>query len=146
MGEAMGRLMFKIMSGLHSGLYRASRGRIAGRVGKLDVLLLTTTGRKTGKPRTVPLLYKADGGGYAVIASKGGAADDPAWCVNLRASPAAQVDLGGKRVSVTAREAKGDERERLWRELADGYKGYDAYKEKTSREIPVFVLEPSPAE
>ena len=130
------------MSGLHSVLYRASRGRIAGHVGKLDVLLLTTTGRKTGKPRTVPLLYAHAGGGFVVIASKGGAAKDPAWCVNLRANPVGQVDLGGKRVPVKAREAEGEERDRLWRQMADGYQGYDGYEEKTSRRIPVFVLEP----
>jgi deazaflavin-dependent oxidoreductase (nitroreductase family) len=134
--------MFKLMSGLHSALYRASRGRIAGRVGKLDVLLLTTTGRKTGKPRTVPLLYTPAGSGYAVVASKGGAAEDPAWGVNLRANPDARVDLGGKSVRVKAREAEGEEYDRLWNQMAEGYKGYSGYKEKTSRRIPVFVLEP----
>ena len=135
--------MFKALSGLHNVLYRASRGRIAGRVGKLDVLLLTTTGRKTGKARTVPLLYAETAGGYAVVASKGGAELDPAWCVNLRANPVASVDLGGRRIAVKARETEGDERDRLWRQMADGYKGYDNYKEKTNRQIPVFVLEPN---
>jgi deazaflavin-dependent oxidoreductase (nitroreductase family) len=135
--------MFKVVSGVHSVLYRASRGRIAGRIGKLDVLLLTTIGRKTGKARTVPLLYTGTGGAYAVVASKGGAALDPAWCVNLRANPAALVDLGGKRIRIKARETEGDERERLWRQMADGYQGYENYKEKTSRQIPVFVLEPA---
>lgn len=138
----LGRLLFKLMSGLHSTLYRASRGRIAGHVGKLDVLLLTTTGRKTGKPRTVPLLYAPAGSGYAVVASKGGAAANPAWCVNLRANPAARVDLGGKTLPVKAREAEGEEYDRLWSQMAQGYKGYAGYKEKTSRRIPVFVLEP----
>ncbi len=135
--------MFKVVSGVHSVLYRASRGRIAGRIGKLDVLLLTTTGRKTGKPRTVPLLYTATGGAYAIVASKGGADLDPAWCVNLRANAAALAELGGRRVQVKARETEGDERDRLWSQMADGYKGYDNYKEKTSRQIPVFVLEPT---
>ena len=130
------------MSAVHSGLYRASRGRVAGRVGSLDVLLLTTTGRKTGKPRTVPLLYAEAGSGFAVIGSKGGAVHDPAWCVNLRANPAASVHLGGRQVPVKAREAEGDERDRLWRAMADRYKGYDGYREKTSRRIPVFMLEP----
>jgi F420H(2)-dependent quinone reductase len=134
--------MFKLLSGLHSALYRASRGRIAGRVGKLDVLLLTTTGRKTGKPRTVPLLYAPAGGGFAVIGSKGGAVENPAWVFNLRANPAAQVDLGDKRVAVKAREAEGEEYDQLWSQMVQGYKGYAGYKEKTSRRIPVFVLEP----
>jgi F420H(2)-dependent quinone reductase len=137
------RVLFKVLSGLHNVVYRTSRGRIAGRIGKLDVLLLTTTGRKTGKPRTVPLLYTETGAGYAVIASKGGAELDPAWCVNLRANPAALAELGGKRIRVKAREAEGDERDRLWRQMADGYHGYDNYQLKTSRQIPVFVLEPA---
>ena len=88
----MGRLLFKLMSGLHSALYRASRGRIAGRVGKLDVLLLTTTGRKTGKPRTVPLLYAPAGNGYAVVGSKGGAVERP----RLGAQPARESRRPGR--------------------------------------------------
>lgn len=111
-------------------------------MGKLDVLLLTTTGRKTGKPRTVPLLYAPAGGGYAVVASKGGAPADPAWCVNLRAHPAARVELGGKSVPVKAREAEGEEYGRLWSQMVQGYNGYAGYQEKTSRRIPVFLLEP----
>ena len=130
------------MSGVHSAVYRASRGKIAGRVGKLDVLLLTTTGRKTGKARTVPLLYSESATGYAVVGSKGGSELDPAWAVNLRANPVARVDLGGKQVAVKARETEGEERDQLWAAMADGYKGYDNYKQKTSRQIPVFVLEP----
>lgn len=138
----MGRLLFKLMSGVHSALYRASRGRIAGRVGKLDVLLLTTTGRKTAKPRTVPLLYAPAGNGYAVVGSKGGAAEHPAWVLNLRANPAVQIDLGGKQLAVKAREAEGEEYDQLWSQMTQGYKGYAGYKEKTSRRIPIFVLEP----
>jgi F420H(2)-dependent quinone reductase len=138
----VGRLLFKLVSGVHSALYRGSRGRIAGRVGKLDVLLLTTTGRKTGKPRTVPLLYTPAGNGYAVVGSKGGAPEDPAWALNLRATPAARVDLGGKQVTVKAREAEGEEYDRLWTQMAQGYTGYGGYKEKTTRRIPVFVLDP----
>ena len=143
LGDVLGRLLFKLVSGLHAALYRASRGKIAGRVGKLGVLLLTTTGRKTGKPRTVPLLYAAAGTGYTVIGSKGGAPADPAWVVNLRANPEARIDLGGRRIAVRAREAEGEERDRLWSAMADGYKGYDGYQEKTTRRIPIFVLEPA---
>jgi F420H(2)-dependent quinone reductase len=135
-------LKFRLASGLHRTIYRASRGKVAGHFGKLDVLLLTTTGRTSGKPRTVPLLYTRAGDGYAVIASMGGAPDDPAWCKNLRASPDAVVEIGGDRTPVRAREAEGDERERLWRAMTDGFGGYDGYQQKTSRRIPVFVLEP----
>jgi deazaflavin-dependent oxidoreductase (nitroreductase family) len=135
-------LKFRLISELHRRIYRASRGRVAGKVGKLGVLLLTTTGRKSGKPRTVPLLYTGAGDGYAVIASMGGAPDDPDWCKNLRASPHAVVEIGGDRIAVGTREAEGEERERLWRAMVDGYGGYDGYQRKTSRRIPVVVLEP----
>jgi deazaflavin-dependent oxidoreductase (nitroreductase family) len=135
-------LKFRLMSGLHRSIYRASRGRLLGRVGTLGVLLLTTTGRTSGKPRTVPLLYTAAGDGYAVIASMGGAPDDPAWCKNLRANPNAVVEIGGDRTPVSAREAEGDERERLWRAMADEFGGYDGYQRRTSRRIPVVILEP----
>ena len=135
-------LKFRLIAGLHRSIYRASRGKVAGSVGKLGVLLLTTTGRTSGKPRTVPLLYTGAGDGYAVIASMGGAPADPAWCKNLRANANAVVEIGGDRSVVRAREAEGDERERLWRAMADANSGYDGYQRKTSRRIPVFILEP----
>jgi deazaflavin-dependent oxidoreductase (nitroreductase family) len=134
-------LKFRLASGLHRSIYRASRGRVAGRLGKLGVLLLTTTGRTSGKLRTVPLLYTSAGDGYAVIASMGGAPVDPAWAKNLRANPDALVEIGGDRRAVRARETEGEERERLWRAMADAQRGYDGYQQKTSRRIPVFVLE-----
>jgi len=108
----------------------------------MPVLLLTTTGRKSGKPRTQPLAYTRAGEGYAVIASKGGAPRHPLWYLNLRANPLAQVTVGRQTEEVRAREAEGEERERLWRQLADVFPGYDKYALKTSRRIPVIVLEP----
>ena len=107
------------------------------------MLLLTTTGRKSGKARTSPLLYTPAGDGYAVIASKGGAPKHPLWYLNLQASPHAEVTVGRETRHVHARDAEGDERERLWRALADAYPGYDRYAQKTSRRIPVVVLEPA---
>ena len=109
----------------------------------MPVLLLTMTGRKSGRPRTQPLAYTRTTEGYAVIASKGGAAEHPLWYLNLRANPRAEVTVGRKTQKVRAREAAGDERERLWRQLADVYSGYDKYAQKTSRQIPVIVLEPA---
>ena len=111
--------------------------------GKLDVLLLTTTGRKTGKPRTVPLLYAPAGNGYAVIGSKGGAVERP----RVGAQPAREPRRPGRarrQAASQSKRAKPKARStsQLWNQMAQGYKGYAGYKEKTSRRIPVFVLEP----
>jgi deazaflavin-dependent oxidoreductase (nitroreductase family) len=118
-------------------------GKVGGKLVKASVLLLTTTGRKSGRPRTSPLLYMPAGdNGYMVIASKGGAPQHPLWYLNLQANPSAEVTIGRRTRHVRARDAQGEERERLWRSLADVYPGYDRYAQKTSREIPVVVLEP----
>jgi len=139
-------LRFRVFGGLHKGLYRLSGGR-AGMLGRVSILLLTTTGRRSGKPRTQPLSYARAGDGYAVIASKGGAPAHPLWYSNLRANPVAEVTVGRERLRVRARDAEGAERERLWRALADLFPGYDRYAAKTKRQIPVVVLEPvEPAE
>ena len=139
----MANLGFRILGGLHKRVYRLTGGKIGGRIGKLPVLLLTTIGRKSGRPRTQPLAYTRVGDGYAVIASKGGAAQHPLWYLNLRANPLAEVTVGRETRKVRARDAEGEERERLWRTLADLYPGYDRYAQKTSRRIPVVVLEPA---
>ncbi len=137
----MANLGFRILGGTHRRVYRLTGGKIGGRIGKLPVLLLTTVGRKSEKPRTQPLAYTRVGDGYAVIASKGGAAQHPLWYLNLRANPLAEVTVGRDTHEVRARDAEGEERERLWRALADLYPGYDRYAQKTSRRIPVVVLE-----
>jgi deazaflavin-dependent oxidoreductase (nitroreductase family) len=137
----MANLGFRILGGMHKRVYRLTGGKIGGRIGKLPVLLLTTIGRKSGQPRTQPLAYTRAGNGYAVIASKGGAHQHPLWYLNLRANPLAEVTVGRETRKVRARDAEGEERERLWRALADLYPGYDRYAQKTSRRIPVVVLE-----
>jgi deazaflavin-dependent oxidoreductase (nitroreductase family) len=129
---------------MHSRVYRLTGGKVGGRIGKVPVLLLTTIGRRSGQPRTQPLAYTHVGDGYAVIASKGGAAQHPFWYLNLRANPLAEVTVGREKRTVRARDAQGDERERLWRALAELYPAYDRYAQKTSRRIPVVVLEPAP--
>jgi deazaflavin-dependent oxidoreductase (nitroreductase family) len=137
----MANLGFLILGGMHKRVYRLTGGKIGGRIGKLPVLLLTTIGRKSGRPRTQPLAYTRVGDGYAVIASKGGAAQHPLWYLNLRAHPLAEVTVGRETWKVRARDAEGEERERLWRALADLYPGYERYAQKTSRRIPVVVLD-----
>jgi deazaflavin-dependent oxidoreductase (nitroreductase family) len=139
----MANLGFRILGGIHRRVYRLSGGKVGGQVGKLPVLLLTTIGRTSGQARTQPLAYTQAGDGYAVIASKGGAAQHPLWYLNLRASPLAEVTVGREMRRVRARDAQGEERERLWRALADLHPGYDRYAQKTSRRIPVVVLEPA---
>ena len=102
-------------------------------------------GPESGKARTLPLLYTRAGHAYAVIASKGGAPEHPLWYLNLRANPAAEITVGSRTIEVRARDAEGEERDRLWRELAELYSGYDKYVLKTTRRIPVVVLEPTAA-
>jgi F420H(2)-dependent quinone reductase len=122
-------------------LYRRSGGRIGGRMFGAPVLLLTTTGRKSGRSWTVPLMYQTDGDRWVIIASNGGRARHPAWWLNLRSQPDASVQIGRQTYPVTAAETAGEDRERLWRRMADMYKGYDGYAQKTTREIPVVVLQ-----
>lgn len=125
-------------------LYRVSGGRIGGKVGRAPVLLLTTTGRKSGQLRTAPVVYLADGDNVVLINTNAGNAKIPAWSFNLMANPEAEVELGRERRQVRARVAEGEEREDLWRKHIEQYAGFDDYKEKLGpdREISVFVLEP----
>jgi len=123
-------------------LYRASGGRIGGRVGKAPVLLLTTTGRKSGESRTAPVVYLADGENMIVIGSNAGNDRVPAWALNLKAKPDAEVEVGRRQVHVRARVAEGEERADLWRKSNQQYAGFDDYEARTDRDIALFVLEP----
>jgi F420H(2)-dependent quinone reductase len=123
-------------------VYRATGGRIGGKVGRAPVLLLTTTGRKSGQPRTAPVVYLADGDDVVLINTNAGNAKIPAWSLNLKANPEAEVELGRQRHQVRARVAEGEERADLWRKHIEQYAGFDDYKAKLDREISVFVLEP----
>lgn len=138
----MSDLKFRLMGAIHRPVYRLTGGKVGGKIGKSGVLLLTTKGRKSGRPRTQPLLYAPAGDGFAVIASKGGADAHPLWYRNLQANSGVEVTVGRVTRPMHARDAEGEERDRLWRALADNYAGYDAYAKKTTRRIPVVVLEP----
>lgn len=118
-----------------------------GEVGHLwregsTVLLLTTTGRTTGEKRTTPLIYAVDGGNYVIVASKGGAPDDPGWYKNIEKTPEVELQVKADRFPARARKATGAERERLWRKANEVWPHYDEYATRTSREIPLVVLEP----
>ena len=106
------------------------------------ILLLTTKGRKTGEPRTTPLISEnADDGKYVIVASKGGAPEHPGWYRNLSKDPQVELQVKDEVFPARARTAEGEERERLWKLAAQQWPDYDSYQEKTDREIPVVVLE-----
>jgi deazaflavin-dependent oxidoreductase (nitroreductase family) len=123
-------------------LYRLSGGRIGGKVGRAPVLLLTTVGRKSGEPRTAPIVFLADGGRLVLINTNAGNARIPAWSLNLKANPEAKVEVGRKRQAVRARVAEGEERAELWGKHVEQFAGFEDYEKKLSREISIFVLEP----
>ncbi len=135
-------LFFRAMSAAHVFLYRATRGTFGGMTMGVPTLLLTTVGRKTGKARTAPLMYGRDGDNLVLIASKGGAPEHPLWYTNMKANPDVEVQVGGNVRKVRYRDATPEERPRLWRMMAEQYPSYDDYQKKTTREIPVVVLEP----
>jgi len=115
---------------------------VAGGPGPLPTLLLTTTGRKSGEPRSLPLIYGEHGDAYVVIASKGGMPNHPLWYRNLQANPECELMVGPRRVTARARDAQGEEREELWARMAKIYPPYDEYQERAGRTIPVVVLDP----
>jgi deazaflavin-dependent oxidoreductase (nitroreductase family) len=121
--------------------FRTNGGNVTGIFENAPLLLLTTTGAKSGEPRTSPVVYTRDGEAYVVIASRGGSPNNPAWYHNLVAHPTVTVEVPGETFSARARVATGDERDRLWRAQADLMPTFDEYQAKTTRQIPVIVLE-----
>jgi deazaflavin-dependent oxidoreductase (nitroreductase family) len=105
------------------------------------ILQLGTTGRKSGREYTHPLIFREHDGAYLVVASKGGAPEPPAWYVNLQADPEVTVQIKGEVFNARARTATAEEKPQLWREMTEVWPAYDEYQQKTSREIPVVVLE-----
>ena len=114
-----------------------------GGPGPIPTLLLTTTGRRSGKPIVMPLIYGEAGGNYVVVASKGGAPTHPGWYLNLSAHSNVEVQILAKRFRATARTASDAERAELWQQMAAIYPPYNDYQARTDREIPVVVLEPA---
>jgi deazaflavin-dependent oxidoreductase (nitroreductase family) len=128
---------------LHAAVFRLTRGRVLGRVGGQPVLLLQTTGRRTGQSRTTPVQYLADGERFVVVASNAGAARPPAWYLNLCARPDARIDVGGRSIEVRAQEAAGQERAELWRRLTAANRYLERAARKARRDLPLMVLAPS---
>ena len=136
------RWLIALITALHRFVYQKSGGRIGGRLPGKRFLLLTTTGRRTGQERTQPLLYVRDGNRFVVVGSNGGDDRAPAWWLNLKAQPEARVQADRETHAVRAREAHGAERDALWVSLDRSYQYYADYRRRTSREIPVVILEP----
>ncbi len=137
----MQRLLTRAFIASHLALYRATGGRIGGSLGALRVLLLTTTGRKSGRARTAPLVYFEDGERLVLIGSNGGGPNDPLWWQNLKQAPEASVQIGAETRRVRARLASAEERARLWPEVKAENPAYAGYERRTQREIPVVLLE-----
>lgn len=131
------------MSSVHRVLYRSTRGAIGRRLVDNDMCLLTTTGRRSGKQHTVPLLYLRDDERLTVIASWGGRDEHPHWYLNLLATPEASVQVLGEQWPVVATTASPEERTVWWPRVLDAYDGYAVYESRTDREIPVVFLNPS---
>lgn len=121
--------------------FRGNAGKVGGMFENTPLLLLHTTGAKSGKERINPLAYRADGDSFVIFASKAGAPTHPDWFHNVVANPAASIEVGTETIAVRARVADGDERERLWSAQKTDSPGFAEYEAKTTRQIPVVVLE-----
>ncbi|MDP9189758.1 MAG: nitroreductase family deazaflavin-dependent oxidoreductase [Actinomycetota bacterium] len=128
---------------VHSAAYKLSGGRLGGRAYGAPVVLVDSVGRRSGKCRTHPLLCDEQGENIVIVASKGGVDKHPAWYLNLMANPETEINWRGKQRRVRAREAEGEERERLWSRMVEVYPTYEHYQSRTERRIPVIVLEPA---
>ncbi|MFT3866196.1 MAG: nitroreductase family deazaflavin-dependent oxidoreductase [Solirubrobacterales bacterium] len=141
--NTIGARGLRLIGRLNVPAYRLTGGRIGNKIGDGPVLLLTTTGRKSGEPRTAPVLYLAHGEAMVLIDTNGGNEKLPGWSYNLRAKPEAEVEIGRRKLSVTARVAEGEEREELWRAAVAQYAGFDDYVVWLKRTPSVWVLEPA---
>jgi len=121
--------------------FRSNAGKVGGPFEGAPILLLHTTGAKSGQERVNPLAYGTDGDRLVVFGSKGGAPNHPDWYHNLRANPQTRVEVGTDTFDVTARTAEGEERERLWSRQKQVMPGFADYEQKTARQIPVIILE-----
>jgi deazaflavin-dependent oxidoreductase (nitroreductase family) len=132
-----GRAAQNALTAAHTALHR--RFGLARRIGEVPILLLTATGRRSGRARTVPLMY-VPGEEPVLVASNGGNPSHPHWYLNLLAEPRATIEIGGRRAEVVARTAGGEEREELWRRAVAVYPAYADYQRRTGRRLPVVVL------
>jgi deazaflavin-dependent oxidoreductase (nitroreductase family) len=135
-------IIFRFFMAIYVSLYRLTGGKFGGRVQGLPVLLLTTTGRRTGKMRIAPLGYFKHDGNYVVTASNAGFDTHPGWFHNLKSHPQVALQIGDKQLSAIAEPANPTLRQQLWTELVERAPGYAAYQKRTTRVIPVVLLRP----
>jgi deazaflavin-dependent oxidoreductase (nitroreductase family) len=137
------RWLLALVTAFHRSLYRATDGRVGAHFMGKQFLLLIQEGRRTGLERITPLLHIDHDGRWVVVASNAGDDRAPAWWLNLKSCPLARIQLGRRRETVAARRATPEECERLWPKLNGAHRHFDAYQQRTSREIPVVILEPA---
>lgn len=137
----IGNWIFKQVVQLQVNTYRRTGGKKMGTLRGMPLLLLTTTGRKTGKQRVTPLMYIRDGENYVITASNRGEDKQPAWYVNLRANPQVRIEVGDKTMDVAAQEANAEEKSHLWPQLVEKAPFFDDYQKKTTRDIPMVILQ-----
>jgi deazaflavin-dependent oxidoreductase (nitroreductase family) len=137
-----GRRGMALPTRAHAWLLRRSRGRLGRRFLGADVLVLRTTGRRSGEPRDAPVFYLDHGRGFAVVASNAASERPPAWWLNLQAEPDGEAFVGGASNAIRARRATDEETAELWPRFVAMYRGYDRYRSIATREMPVVVLEP----
>jgi deazaflavin-dependent oxidoreductase (nitroreductase family) len=135
-------MFFKIMNRIHIFLYRISRGKIWKNMLGMPVLLLTTSGRKSGQPRTTPVVYLRDDDDYLIAASKGGSASHPAWYFNLEATPEVRVEVGDQTFTARVTITKDEERDLLYEKFKTAGAHFATYEQNTTRTIPVVRLTP----
>lgn len=126
----------------HVRAYRETDGEVGYEWNGAPTLLLTTTGRRSGEPRTTPLIFGRDGDDYLIVASVGGMPDHPQWYRNLEAEPSAEIQVKAEQISVNAKTAAAADKPRLWQIMTEIWPNYDVYQTRTEREIPVVVLSP----
>jgi deazaflavin-dependent oxidoreductase (nitroreductase family) len=136
-------VLIKLFTRLNAFLLRATGGRLGGQLGRQSILLLTTTGRRSSRPRVAPLSYYRDGTRYIVVASNWGKGSHPEWLLNLRRQPRAAIQVNGQDLPVEARLAQGDEYSRLWRLVTERNPQYLVDQKQTARQIPVVILSPA---
>ena len=139
------KVVFRIFMAIHTALYKMTNGSFGGNFGGADVLLLTTTGRKSGKTRITPLMYVRDGEKYAITASANGDPKHPGWYWNVtKGTHPVQIQVNEKVMSVTVEQAADDQRDQLYQRFIDMAGQFAGYEKKTTRKIPVLLLTPQP--
>jgi len=141
--ERIAKPLIRVMSLLNTWIYRVSGGRLGARwMYGAPILLLTTVGKKSGQQRTTPLLYLDDGARVVVVGSQGGMAKDPLWVKNIEANPEVEIEIGSSKRRMHAHRGSGEEKARYWPALCKMYPDYADYQARTTRDIPILVLDP----